>query len=322
MASRPAIGAVQFAQFMSSTEHTVDVRQFVRNLLSFQYREVTMVVASLSVIAGSIVFFPGAGNLSRGVRSDISLQLLGLFVGVAIFAGAVKGALGFGYALITTPIFASVIDPTFAVVVLAIPPWMLNVFQIGETDTGLAFVREEWPLLALAAVGTVVGVAFLAEYRTGPIVPFAIGVIILGYVGFQVVQNFVTVEEAHHPVALGVAGVLEGFLLAVANLGPLLPAYFHTFERDAERYVGGLSMVLSLIFTIRIVQMALFTDLLTTYRLWLGSVIAVVTIVGLLLGTYLRRMEIDERKFNWFVVALLFIISLNIFRNTVPALFF
>jgi hypothetical protein len=47
-----------------------------------------------------------------------------------------------------------------------------------------------------------------------------------------------------------------------------------------------------------------------------------VTIIGLLIGTYLRRLEIDEDKFNWFVVALLFVITLNIFRNTVPALFF
>nr|WP_254524116.1 hypothetical protein [Natrinema caseinilyticum] len=67
--------------------------------------------------------------------------------------------------------------------------------------------------------------------------------------------------------------------------------------------------------------MVLFTDLLTTYRLWLGSVIAVVTIVGLLLGTYLRRLEIDEETFDWFVVGLLFVISLNIFRTTVPSLF-
>ncbi len=95
-----------------------------------------------------------------------------------------------------------------------------------------------------------------------------------------------------------------------------------TFERDAERYIGGLSMALGTIFATRIVLMTFFTDLMTPYRLWLGSVIAVVTIVGLLLGTYLRHIEIDEQKFTWFVIALLFIISLNIFRNTVPALFF
>ena len=281
-----------------------------------------MVAATLAVVVGSVVLFPGTENVTKGLQSNVSAGLLALFVAVAVVAGAVKGMIGFGYALITTPIFATVIDPTLAVVVLAIPPWMINMFQIGETNTGLAFIREEWVLVGLAVVGSVVGVSFLAQFRTGPIVPFLIGVVILGYVVFQVVQNFVTIEGAHHPVALSVAGFLEGFLLAVANLGPLLPAYFHTFERDVDRYIGGLSMVLGIIFTIRILQMIFFTDLMTTYRLWLGSVIAVVTIVGLLLGTYLRRLEIDEEKFNWFVVGLLFVIALNIFRNTLPAIFF
>nr|WP_254524117.1 sulfite exporter TauE/SafE family protein [Natrinema caseinilyticum] len=157
---------------------------------------------------------------------------------VAVFAGAVKGIIGFGYALITTPIFATVIDPTFAVVVLSIPPWMINVFQIGETDTGVAFLPDEWLLVLLAVVGTVIGVAFLAEFSAGPTVPFIVGLIIFGYVVFQFAQNFVTIEKAHHPVALSTAGFFQGFLTSVANLGPLLPVYYHTFERDAEQYIG------------------------------------------------------------------------------------
>ncbi|ELZ34530.1 hypothetical protein C474_02456 [Halogeometricum pallidum JCM 14848] len=306
---------------MTTNNARVDPAQFLEHLRAFRYREVTMTAAALVVLVGAVVLFPGAGNVTAGIRADVGASTLALFVAVAILAGAIKGMLGFGYALVATPIFATVIDPTLAVVVLAIPPWMINMFQIGETDTGLDFVREEWLLMLLAGIGAVLGVSFLAAYSTGPIVPFLIGLVILGYVIFQVLQGFVTVEEAHHPVALSVAGFLEGFLLAVSNLGPLLPAYFHTFERDAERYIGGLSMVLGLIFTVRIVQMALFTDLMTTYRLWLGCVIAVVTLVGLLAGTYLRRVEVNETWFNRFVVGLLFVISLNIFRKTIPALF-
>lgn len=220
---------------MSTNELHLDAEQFVTNLLDLQYREVMMVLATLAVVVGSFVFFPGVENVTKGVRSNVSGGLLALFVVVAIVAGAVKGVIGFGYALITTPIFASVIDPTLAVVVLAIPPWMINVFQIGETDTGLTFVREEWALLLLAIVGSVVGVFFLAQFRTGPIVPFLIGLVIFAHVVFRVVQTFVTIQEAHHPVALSVAGFLEGFLLAATTLGPLLPAYFHTFERNVER---------------------------------------------------------------------------------------
>ncbi|WP_122091187.1 sulfite exporter TauE/SafE family protein [Halalkalicoccus subterraneus] len=307
---------------MGTSESKIDVEQFVTNLLDFQYREVLMTGATLAVITVAIVLFPGAENVTQGIQSDVSVGLFVLFIGIAILAGTVMGMLGFGFSLIVTPVFASVIDPTLTVVVLAVPPLMVNVFQMGETGTGIEFVRKEWPLLGLAIVGTLIGVAFLSWFSTGPLVPFLIGLIVLGYVVFQVVKNFVVIEEAHHPVALGGIGLLEGFLLAAANLGPVLPAYFHTFERDAERYIGGLSMTLGTIFATRLVVMTFFTDLMTPYRLWLGSVIAVVTIVGLLLGTYLRRIEIDEQKFTWFVITLLFVISLNIFRNTIPALFF
>lgn len=323
---------------MSATNFTLDVSGFLRNLRSLRYREVTMTLATLAVFAGAVALFPGASNVTRGIDGEVSAGLIATVVVVAVVAGAVKGMLGFGYALVATPVLASVVDPTLAVVVLAVPPWMINAFQIGETDTGLAFVREEWTLLLLAVVGSVVGVFFLASYEEGPLVPFLIGLVLAGYVVFQVVQGFVTVEGAHHPVALAVAGGLEGFLLAASNLGPLLPAYFHTFERDADRYIGGLSMVLGTIFTVRILQMGLLTlydgrlvvagvdllggaALLTPYRLWLGCVVSIVTLVGLLAGTYLRRLEVDRAKFDRFVVGLLALIALNIFRKTVPALF-
>jgi uncharacterized protein len=306
---------------MAADNTRVDPGAFARNLREFHYREVTMALATLAVIAGSIVFFPGTENLTRGIQSNVGVPQIALLVFVAIFAGAVKGMIGFGYALITTPIFATVIDPALAVVILAIPPWMINIFQLGETDTGLEYVRREWALIALSAVGALAGVFLFTAFSTGPIVPFVIGVMILGYVLFQFTQNFITIEGAHHPVALGSVGLLEGVLLSVANLGPLLPAYLHTFERDTERYVGGLGIVLGTIFTVKILGLAVF-GAMGTYQLWLGSVIAVVTIVGMLLGSYLRRLEINERRFNWAVSAILLVIGLNILRNTVPALFF
>jgi len=305
----------------TQTEQRVKPREFLRNLLDLQYREVLMAFATGAVVLGTVVFFPGTENITKGIQSDLGVTTIALFFLVAVLAAVVKGAIGFGYALITTPIFATVIDPTLAVVVLAIPPWMINVFQVGETDTGLAYVKQEWALILLALVGSVVGVFFLSSFQKGPLIPFLIGLLLMGYVAFEVVSDFFVIDEAHHPVALGAVGLGEGFLLAAANLGPLLPAYLHTFERNTERYVGGLSMVFTFIFTERIVQMTL-NGLMTPYRLWLGSAIAVVTIVGLLVGTYVRRLEIDERKFNWFVIAILFIISINIFRNTVPVIFF
>lgn len=109
----------------------------------------------------SVVFFPGFDSLDRGLQSDVSAAFLALCLVAVVVTGAIQGMVGFGYAL-TTPRFVSVVDPTLAVVVLAVPPWRLNMFQVGETGTGLAFVRVEWTLLLLA----VVGVGVLAEFST------------------------------------------------------------------------------------------------------------------------------------------------------------
>ncbi|MFC6835246.1 TSUP family transporter [Halomarina ordinaria] len=303
---------------MATDSPTLDAGTFLDNLLALHYREVLMTFATAVVVLGAVALYPGSGRVTAGFSGDVTTTTLAFVFAVAVVAGAVKGAVGFGYALIATPVLSSVIDPVVAVVVLAIPPWMINVFQVGETNTGLTYVRREWPLVVLAAVGTVVGVTFLSRYQAGPLVPMLIALLILAYVAFQVVQNFVVVEEAHHPVALGGVGLATGFLLGAANLGPLLPAYLHTFERDRERYVGGVSMVFAVVFTIKIVQTAA-VGLLTPYLLWLGCAISVVTLVGLFLGTYLRRVGVDERWFNRAVVALLLVIGLNILRNTVPA---
>jgi hypothetical protein len=301
------------------SERVASPREFVRNLRRLRYRELTMTVATGAVVAATVGLFPGTDRVLSGVSGGLApTELLALLL-IATLAAVTKGAVGFGFALVATPLFATIIDPALAVVVLAVPPWMINVFQIGDTDTGLAYLREEWSLVVLAFVGSVAGVVFLARFRTGPLLALCIGLLLLAYVAFEVVTGFVVVERAHHAGALGGAGLVNGFLIAATNMGPVLPAYLHTFERDTERYVGGVSMVFAVVLTERLVQMYLM-GLLTPYRLWLGATVAVASIGGLLLGTYLRRLELDRRRFDRAVTALLLIIGLNLLRKTIPAL--
>lgn len=298
---------------------TESLRTFGRGLARLEYRPVMMTVGPLTVLAGSILLFPGVGNLAPP-SVTLSVPLLALLAGTAVVAGVVKGVSGFGYALTTTPVFASVLDPTLVVVALAIPPWMINVFQVGETNTGPAFVRRNWAVLSAATVGAVVGVTLLARYSAGPIVPLLIGLLLLGYVAFELAKNFVTVDRTHHPAALATTGLLEGILLGTANLGPLLAPYYHTFLRDVDRYVGSLTAIYGTIFTVRLVYMFLGTELLTPYRLWVGCVVALVGIVGVVAGTALRRLGIDEDRFARIVVGLLFVVALNLLNTALGGL--
>lgn len=286
------------------------------------YRTALMALAVLLVLAPAVALFPGTSRaaLTAGLRGGFTTTDLVLFAVVAVSAAAVKGLTGFGYALIATPLAALLIDPTAAVVVLAIPPLMLNLFQVGETGTGWGYLREHWTLVACALVGSAAGVYFLRTVPRSPVVPLLIALVLLGYVGWQLARRTLPAPRAAHPAALATVGTVEGFLLGALNIGPLLPAYLHTFERNARRYIGGMSLVFTLVFAERIAQM-LANGLLTAYRLWLGSAIALLTLVGLGLGTAVRRSRwLDPSAFTSTVLALLTATGLAILVRVTPAL--
>lgn len=298
---------------------TASPQRFVGNLLTLRYREVAMTAAVGSVVAASILLFPGADSVLDGFEGAVTPVTLLLLFAIATLAATVKGTVGFGAALVSTPLFATVVDPTTAVVVLAVMPWMINAYQVGETRTGLSYALEEWQLVAFAIAGAVLGLYFLSAFQAGAHLPFLMGLLLVAYVGYELVTGFVTVDATSHPVALGAVGFVEGFLLAAANMGGVLPAYLHTFERDTERFVGAIALVLTCVFTLRLALMYPL-GLLTPYRLWLGSSIATVAIGGLLFGTFLRRLGLDQTLFDRAVVALLFLIGLNLLRESVPEL--
>lgn len=85
------------------------------------YRHVTMTMAVLLVAMPTIVLFPGLGHLADGLRTDVTTGSLLAFACVAVAGGVVKGVSGFGDSLLVTPVAALIIDPSLAVVVLAIP---------------------------------------------------------------------------------------------------------------------------------------------------------------------------------------------------------
>lgn len=284
------------------------------------YRHLTMTVAVLLVAVPAVVLFPGTRHLTDGMRSDVTTSDLLVFGVVAIAGAALKGISGFGYSLLVTPVAALIIDPTLAVVVLAVPPLMLNLFQVGETDTGRAYLRQNWALFVSGLIGSAIGVFLLSTRPNRALLSVLVGLVLLGYIVYQLTRRFAATPRAGHPVALSLVGGLQGLLLGAVNLGPLLPAYLQTFERDAHRYIGGLSLFFGVIISERLIQMAA-QGILTEYRLWLGSSIALVTLLGLALGTIIRRrFDINKRRLDIIITILLLGTSINLLWTALPHL--
>ena len=284
------------------------------------YRHLTMTLAVLLVAVPAVVLFPGVDHLADGLRDDVNAWSLLAFAAVAVLGAALKGISGFGYSLLVTPVAALIIDPTLAVVVLAIPPLMLNVFQVGETGTGRAYVRQNWSLFVFGLLGSVVGVALLSTKPDQALLSLLVAVILLAHITFQLTRRFATTPRAGHPALLSLVGVVQGFLLGAVNLGPVLPAYLQTFERNAKRYIGGMSLFFAVVIGERIVQMWV-QGVLTEYRIWLGSTIALVTLLGLAVGTFVRRrFAIDKRRLDAVITVLLLATALNLLWKALPQL--
>jgi hypothetical protein len=279
-----------------------------------------MVTAVALVAVPAVALFPGMNHLADGLRADATNVDIAVFVLVAVVGAVLKGISGFGYSLLVTPVAALVIDPTLAVVVLAIPPLMLNIFQVGETGTGMPYVRENWALILFGLAGSATGVYLLSTKPNTAILSVTVALILIGYIVYQLSRRFAPTPQAGHPVLLGVVGVTQGFLLGSVNLGPILPAYLQTFERDGKRYIGGMSLFFALVICERVIQMAV-QGILTDYRVWLGSLIGLVTLVGLALGTVIRRtFDINRRRLDAIITVLLLATAVSLLWHAVPRL--
>ena len=87
----------------------------------------------------------------------VGAVLAALMAAVVLLAAFVKGAIGFGFPALGTPLLSLVVDVKTAVVVLILPNIVMDGIQFARRGTPLATVRRFGILLVAGALGTVLG---------------------------------------------------------------------------------------------------------------------------------------------------------------------
>jgi uncharacterized membrane protein YfcA len=108
-----------------------------------------------------VLLFPGWESATEPIKPEASAVHLLLFIAVVFFAGIVKGLVGFGFSTIVTSVAVLMVDPISAVILLSVPPWVLNIYQIGETNAGFTMLKRERRLLVFSVLGSAVGVCLI-----------------------------------------------------------------------------------------------------------------------------------------------------------------
>lgn len=249
----------------------------------------------------------------------LSLVTVAVVFAVVAVGGVVKGLVGFGYAIASTAVLATLLAPSVAVTLMIVPMMAGNLALVRELDRdGLrSCVRRFWPFVAAAATGTLAGMAVL-DSLPADLLALGLGMFTLAYVLLKQ-DRFGVPGEAWlrrrclvgGSVAMVGVGAAAGLVFGASNVGVQVVAYLDALDLDRPTFVGVLSMVLVGLSVVRIGAAAAL-GLYEGGGLLLVSVVAAVPgLVGVAAGERLRR-RLSEATVGGAVLALLTVIGLRL----------
>lgn len=247
---------------------------------------------------------------------------------VVVFAGGlVKGIAGFGYAVASTALLATFIDPAGAVVLMILPMLAGNASLVGELDREdvRPCLRRFWPYVGAALVGTIGGMALLDRIPT-PVLALTLGALTVGYVAVS--QEYVALpgeawvaDRCFRPSTGAKAGLGlgSGIVFGASNIGVQFVAYLDSLSLDRATFVGVLSMILVGVSAIRVAA-AFALGLYETSGLLAVSVIAAFPgLLGVRAGGRLRS-SIPETYQTAGTLLLLSVIGLKLVHGGITGL--
>lgn len=229
---------------------------------------------------------------------------MSVLVALAVAAAAfVKGAIGFGFPTLGTPLLTLLVDVKTAFLVLIVPNIVMDGIQFVRAGATRATVRRMLPIVVLGAAGTVVGTHLLAMLAARTVM-LILGAFILAFVALSVARLSPRLPARWEPWASPVVGFATGVIGGVTNVpGTPLVLYFYALGLAKREFVSAVAFTFVLY---KLVQLSAVTwyGLMSLRLLGWSALLTVAALAGFAMGLRVQdRME--PRTFNRAVLAFL-----------------
>jgi uncharacterized membrane protein YfcA len=240
-----------------------------------------------------------------------------VLVALAVTASAfVKGSIGFGFPTIGTPLLSLLVDVKTAYLVLIVPNIVMDGLQFVRTGAPQATIRRMRSVVALGAIGMVIGTHLLAmlDSRT---VMLILGAFILGFVALSLTPAAPRLPPGWEPWASPVAGFVAGVVGGITNVpGTPLVIYFHALGLSKTEFVSAVAFTFVLYKLVQLAAVSWYG--LMTGALWLGSLgLTVAALVGFAVGLRVQD-RLEPRTFNRAVLVFLALLGTWIVLRSLP----
>ena len=231
-----------------------------------------------------------------------------LGAGAVLLAALIKGAIGFGFPTLGTPLLSLVMDVKAAVVVLILPNIVMDGVQFVRRGAPMATVRRFAPLLASGAVGTVLGTRLLVALSSTT-ATLILGAFIVTFVILNATGVTPRVPRRWEPWLSPAAGLLAGIVGGITNVpGTPLVMYFHALGLGKHDFVSSVAFTF---IVYKIVQLGAvsYYGLLSPSRVGTSLILTLVALGGFALGLVVQD-RLEQRTFNRAVLVFLGVLGL------------
>jgi len=242
---------------------------------------------------------------------DTSILILGAIAFLA--GGTVKGVLGIGLPPIVVSVLATVVDLPTAIAVMVVPVMASNLLQAYQGGKFGVTLRRFWPLLLPMIVATAVAAQFLTRINvtTGAL---ALGLIVIVFVASQAFPVRPAVTPRLEPWLKLPVGLAAGILGGLSNLfGPVVVMFLVALRLPKDEFVSAAAL-LFLVGSTTLYLTLIANGLLAADEAVTSFAAALPTLAGVALGQRLRD-HIPQETFNRILLALLFVVGLNLIRR-------
>ncbi|MBC7144483.1 MAG: sulfite exporter TauE/SafE family protein [Thioclava marina] len=245
----------------------------------------------------------------------LEIWQIALALGVTLFAGFVKGAVGFAMPMIMLSSFASFLPPHQALALLILPTLVTNVMQafrqgvraaLGSVSRYRLFIAMIVIFIPVsAALVDLIPQALMYALLGGPILAFAI---------WQISGRQIIMPTRHRAVTETLLGIIGGLYGGISGIwGPPLIIYLISIDapkQEAVRILGVVFLTGAIILT----ASHLVSGVLNTQTIPLSLLMVLPALVGMKLG-FKAQDRLDPVRFRRWTLILLGLAGANLLRR-------
>jgi uncharacterized membrane protein YfcA len=231
-----------------------------------------------------------------------------LGAGVVLLAALVKGAIGFGFPTLGTPLLSLVMDVKTAVVVLIIPNIAMDSLQFARRGAPMATVQRFAFLLVFGGVGTVIGTRLLVALSSRA-ATLLLGAFIVGFVTLNAAGATPRVPARWEPWLSPAAGLVAGIVGGITNVpGTPLVMYFHALGLAKHEFVSSVAFTF-LVYKIIQLGAVSYYGLLSPSLVGTSLLLTVLALASFGLGLLVQD-RLEPRAFSRAVLVFLGVLGL------------